>query len=135
MAAGRKTGGRTKGTPNARTQDVIEKLKSLECDPIEGMARIAQQAEAEGDKSLAARMYTELAPYIAPKRKAIEHTVTDESHESREDMLRQIQELQLSVAQELIESLPIELQTQVQQHIEGTQEAEAPINSTTPLSV
>ena len=78
MAIGRKTGGREKGTPNKRTQDVLEKLEQLGCDPIEGMARIAQQAEEEGDKVLAARMYTELAPYIAPKRKAIEQTVRNE---------------------------------------------------------
>lgn len=78
MAIGKKTGGRTRGTPNKRTQDVMEKLEQLGCDPIEGMARIARQAEEEGDKVLAARMYTELAPYIAPKRKAIEQTVMNE---------------------------------------------------------
>ena len=78
MATGAKTGGRSKGTPNRRTQDVIEKLESLDCDPIEGMARIAQQAEADGDKNLAATMYKELAPYVAPKRKAIEQTIKDE---------------------------------------------------------
>ena len=78
MAIGKKTGGRTRGTPNKRTQDVMEKLEQLGCDPIEGMARIARQAEEEGDKVLAARMYTELAPYIAPKRKAIEQTIKSE---------------------------------------------------------
>ena len=78
MTVGRKTGGRRAGTPNKRTQDVIDKLEDLGCDPIEGMARIARQAEEEGDKVLAARMYTELAPYIAPKRKAVEQTVRNE---------------------------------------------------------
>ena len=78
MGLGIKTGGRSRGTPNKRTQDVMEKLDELGCDPIEGMARIAQQAEADGDKNLAAQMYKELAPYIAPKRKAIEQTIKNE---------------------------------------------------------
>ena len=97
MAKATKTGGRSKGTPNKRTQDVIEKLESLECDPIEGMARIAQQAEKDGDKNLAAQMYKELAPYIAPKRKAIEQTIKnervltkDEVEANYEEAMRQI---------------------------------------------
>ena len=73
-----KTGGRRKGTPNKQTQDVIEKLEELDCDPIAGMARLALQAEEDGDKNLAAQMYKELAPYIAPKRKAIEQTIKNE---------------------------------------------------------
>jgi hypothetical protein len=36
-----KTGGRQKGTPNKRTEEIQAKLEELECDPIEGMARIA----------------------------------------------------------------------------------------------
>jgi len=39
-----KKGGRVKGTPNKKTQDVIDRLKELNCDPIEGMARIAMSA-------------------------------------------------------------------------------------------
>lgn len=41
MALGRKTGGRVAGTPNKRTMEVMERLESLGCDPIEGMAKIA----------------------------------------------------------------------------------------------
>ena len=40
MALGRKTGGRVAGTPNKRTVEVIERLESLGCDPIAGMAKI-----------------------------------------------------------------------------------------------
>ena len=68
----RKTGGRAKGTPNKKTLEVIERLKELKCDPIEGMAKIAKDAYEEGDKQLAGQMYKELAQYVAPKRKAIE---------------------------------------------------------------
>ena len=72
MPAGRKTGGRTKGTPNRVTLDVAERLAALKCDPIEGMARLA--LDEENPPELRGRMFAELAQYIAPKRKAIEHS-------------------------------------------------------------
>ncbi|MEW5251268.1 hypothetical protein [Microbulbifer sp. 2201CG32-9] len=46
-SGGKKTGGRTKGTPNKRTQQVQEKLQALGCDPVEGLARIGMQAERD----------------------------------------------------------------------------------------
>ena len=69
---GAKTGGRKKGTPNKRTQEVIDKLADLDCDPITGMAKIA--LDEKNPPELRGRMFSELAQYIAPKRKAIEHT-------------------------------------------------------------
>jgi len=38
---GERLGGRQKGTPNKASQDIIEKLARLSCDPIEGMALLA----------------------------------------------------------------------------------------------
>ena len=70
-------GGRQKGTPNKLTQEVIARLAELKCDPIEGMATIAAQAREAGDLKLAGSMYAELAQYVAPKRKAVEHTGGD----------------------------------------------------------
>jgi len=49
----------------------------LDCDPIEGMARIAVDEQAE--LGLRAQMYKELAQYTAPKRKAVEVTGEDGS--------------------------------------------------------
>lgn len=84
MKGGRRAGaGRKKGTPNKRSQEVAEKIKAMGCDPIEGMARIALQAEQEASEcekfqerkdalSLAGSMYKELAQYVAPKRRAVE---------------------------------------------------------------
>jgi hypothetical protein len=66
--------GRKKGTLNKQTVDVLEKLAALNCDPIQGMAEIAIEAKLSGDMALAGQMYKELAQYVAPKRKAIEHT-------------------------------------------------------------
>ncbi|MBZ5607253.1 MAG: hypothetical protein LAP38_03275 [Acidobacteriia bacterium] len=107
----KKIGGRAKGTPNKLTREAIEILERLGCNPIEGMARIAQgdvpcrvcrgkgktlYQPARGKElaertcescygrgleiitpELSGKMYAELAQYIFPKRKAIEHTVTE----------------------------------------------------------
>jgi hypothetical protein len=70
MAKGLKTGGRTKGSPNRATRDVMERLNELNCDPLEGMASIA--ADQNNTPELRGRMYGELAQYVYPKRKAIE---------------------------------------------------------------
>jgi len=71
MATGRKTGGRAAGTPNRRTRDVQELLDLLDCDPIQGMARIAMNPKTRLE--LRGRMFAELAQYLYPKRKAVEH--------------------------------------------------------------
>ncbi len=111
---GKKFGGREKGTPNKKTQDVQERLKAMGCDPIVGMARIAQgdspcrECQTKGKQNysvgiaglyvdvdrgtlmtckeclgtgrepipakLAGEMLKELAQYVAPRLKAIEHS-------------------------------------------------------------
>jgi hypothetical protein len=70
VALGRKTGGREKGTPNKRTHEVQEMLAELDCDPIQGMARIAM--DEANSPELRGRMLAELAQYAYPKRKAVE---------------------------------------------------------------
>jgi hypothetical protein len=73
MRGGKRNGaGRKKGKPNKTTQDVAERLAQLKCDPIEGMALIAQ--DPENTPELRGKMFAELAQYVAPKRKAIEHS-------------------------------------------------------------
>jgi hypothetical protein len=72
MAFGRKTGGRVAGTPNRKTRDVEALLASLDCEPIRGMAEIARNPEASLE--LRGRMNAELAQYLYPKRKAVEHS-------------------------------------------------------------
>jgi hypothetical protein len=70
MALGKKTGGRVAGTPNRRTANVIDRLEQLGCDPIEGMALIAM--DADNAPELRGRMFAELAGYVAPKRRALD---------------------------------------------------------------
>lgn len=74
MALGKKTGGRVAGTPNRKTAEVAERLASLGCDPIEGMAKLAMDESSPPE--LRGRMYAELAQYIAPKRKALDVSST-----------------------------------------------------------
>lgn len=69
---GKKFGGRKKGTPNKKTQEVLATLEELGCDPIRGMALIA--LDDKNDIKLRSDMFKELAQYVAPKRKSIEHT-------------------------------------------------------------
>ena len=69
---GNKTGGRSKGTKNRRTQEVVNMLNELDCSPIEGLANIAKMAMEKQDYALAGNMYKELAQYMYPKRRAIE---------------------------------------------------------------
>ena len=64
--------GRPKGALNKRTRDLIDKLAALDCDPIAGMALIAM--DEKNSIEVRARMFVELAQYVAPKRKAVEHS-------------------------------------------------------------
>jgi hypothetical protein len=77
MAIGRKTGGRKAGTPNRKTKEIGGLLESLGCNPIEGMVRIANDPRASLE--LRGRMNAELAQYVYPKRKAVEHSGTEEA--------------------------------------------------------
>ena len=69
---GERRGGRKKGTPNKKTSDIQKRLDALGCDPLEGMAKIAEEAMEKKSYSLALMAYKELAQYVAPKRKSVE---------------------------------------------------------------
>jgi hypothetical protein len=66
-----KTGGRQKGTPNRRTQQLIERLEELDVDPVEGLAQIVKEPDCTPETRRA--IYLELLQYLFPKRKAVEH--------------------------------------------------------------
>jgi hypothetical protein len=77
MAKGYKTGGRRRGTPNKLTQerDVRARLEALDCDPLEGMVRLAQDQTV--DAAVRGRMFSELAQYCYAKRRSLEHEPLD----------------------------------------------------------
>lgn len=77
MAQGRKTGGRRPGSKNKRTLEVEQRMEELDCDPLSAMVELAAEARRDGDKQLAAKLYTELSAFVVPKRRAIEHTTPD----------------------------------------------------------
>jgi hypothetical protein len=64
--------GRPKGSKNARTVDLEAKLEALGCDPLVFMASV--MLDASNPIDLRMKAASELAQYIAPKRKAVEHT-------------------------------------------------------------
>lgn len=67
-------GGRQKGTPNKKTQEIVELLeeKFPGYNPIVAMAEIANDPSVE--LSIRTAMHKEVAQYIAPKRKAVDVT-------------------------------------------------------------
>ncbi len=82
----REGAGRKVGSIGKRSKEIEEKLKKMQCDPIAGMARIAMQSEHDANNSvdakdvishrqIAGKMYSDLAQYVASRRKSVEHTV------------------------------------------------------------
>jgi len=63
--------GRPTGSENSNKKDIEERLNELNCDPIEGMVGIAEQAMQEKKYALAGQMYKELTQYIASKKRPI----------------------------------------------------------------
>ncbi len=63
--------GRKAGTPNKKTQDLIEICEQEGCEPFRGMVKLAMQ---EKDPSEQFIKFAEIAHYIYPKRKAVEHS-------------------------------------------------------------
>ena len=64
--------GRKSGTPNKRTQEVLEIFKRYHYNPIISMIKIAQDQDVGIE--IRKDMHKELAQYGFPKRKAIEHS-------------------------------------------------------------
>lgn len=97
-AKGERRGGRQKGTPNKASLGVLEQLQALGCDPIANLANFACgkpiKAMVEGEErqivpSLDQQLQAnkELAQYVAPKRKAVEHSGAIGIHEAMLDAL------------------------------------------------
>ena len=74
---GERRGGRQKGTPNKDTKALCDRIAERYpgWDPVEAMAEIAQ--DDTNDVMIRLAALKEIAQYIHPKRKAIEHTGKD----------------------------------------------------------
>jgi len=64
--------GRPKGSISAKTKMVQTKLEELDYDPIKAMVEIAKDTNAP--IAVRGKMATELASFVFPKRKAVEHS-------------------------------------------------------------
>lgn len=102
---GRRPGaGRPKGSLGRRTIDAAERLAALRCDPLEGMARIAEDASCPLE--IRARMYAELAGYVYAKRRAVEVAGTIEQVGVRLDDARAIA-ARLIQARQVVDASPL----------------------------
>lgn len=90
--------------------DIAERLKELGVDPVEGMARIALQAERNGNLPLAMKTYSDLMQYCAPKLKSVEHSIAPDTQMfiERQQRLTRIKELLLQLSPALANADVIE---------------------------
>lgn len=76
MAKGTKTGGRKAGTPNKDKAELLQQIRDhigdQEYHPVFAMAEIAVDEEMGNDMRFSA--HREVAQYVAPKLKSVEHT-------------------------------------------------------------
>lgn len=93
IGGARKGAGRPKGVPNRRTKHLAEKFQTDKKCPAEALARIAQQAELDGDTRLAVDAWKALLPYVHAKPKAIES-----DPEAVLQMMREITEMGVQVS-------------------------------------
>lgn len=86
--------GRPVGSINRKSIEIENLLKSMEVDPIKGMALIASNdKQALGITedvpiSIRAQMYKELAPYVAFKLRAVEINLADSTTIPHEERLK-----------------------------------------------
>lgn len=71
MAKGIKTGGRQKGTPNKSSQELMAICEKHNCNVFESMVILAVE---EHNKDKKFDRLKEIAQYLYPKRKAVEHS-------------------------------------------------------------
>ncbi len=69
--------GRKAGTPNRRTKDAAMILKRLKFCPLTSMVEVARAAQEDGNLALQGQMSRDLARYLYPQRKSIEHSNPD----------------------------------------------------------
>jgi hypothetical protein len=76
MPAGRKTGGRQAGTPNAVTLSLREQVEQAAGGPLPVLlAEVGRKAQEKGDHQLAVTAFAKAATYVYPRLQAV--TVTD----------------------------------------------------------
>lgn len=73
MATGKKTGGRTKGTPNKVTAELRDRLQAIIETAVEELPDLLEQMPPEEK----VKTLTALLPYVVPKLSNVEVSGTD----------------------------------------------------------
>lgn len=94
--------GRKKGTPNKRTQSLIEKCEAKGIDLFESMLEIAIEMKEPTKKF---DMMERISQYVYPKRKAIEHSVDPKIAEAAEEFKELTREEKIQLYKEEIKKL------------------------------
>lgn len=92
-----KNAGRRKGTPNKATQTLMEKCDAKGIDIFEAMLECCTESNNLLDRF---RMYSEIAQYLYPKRRAMEVT-----GEMNLELSKQVEEIKKLTKEEKIEML------------------------------
>lgn len=86
MAAGKKTGGRTKGVPNKATAAKVQEIAASGLTPLDYMLGVMRDTSIDVDRR--DDMAKAAAPYVHPKLAAVEHSgkldVTTQTKEQRD---------------------------------------------------
>ena len=83
MAQGTKTGGRQSGTPNKPKRRLLARLEEdfPEYHPVAALAEMAHERNDDGSwahpPELRAKLHADIAKYVEPTLKAIEHSGKD----------------------------------------------------------
>lgn len=75
MAVGKKTGGRTKGTPNRKTAATVAKVKASGLMPLDFLLSVMRDENVPRDERVDAAH--KAAPYVHAKLSSIEHSGKD----------------------------------------------------------
>ncbi len=98
MAAGRKTGGRTKGTPNKATKARDEMIAASGLSPLEYMLETMRDESLPKDTRLDAAKAA--APYVHPRLSAVTHS--GDPNKPVEQRVTHVDEKQVAAAVERV---------------------------------
>lgn len=103
MAKGKKTGGRTAGTPNKKTQSLLQMCDELNFNPFKAMLKIA----ADDTHDQQGFMLKEVCQYLYPKRKSLEHSgnISPELAEAAEGLQELSKDEQIKLLEEQLKEL------------------------------
>jgi hypothetical protein len=87
MAAGRKTGGRQKGTPNKVTAERQAEVAASGLTPLDYLLEVMRDGKADEDRRLEAAKAA--APFVHPKLSNVEMNATVTSN--HEDALKELE--------------------------------------------